>query len=228
MVYHMTTEDNILFAKRNVVDSIYKEAKLEGVGGTFLDTKQIYEGGVISGMKTEEIVLINNLKHAWQFVFDTIDVPVDIGYVRQLNSIVGANLNLLPGEIRSTDVSIGGTTWKPDLPEPDTIKAVLQRFENTSEPAEHRILGTFTQICKGQWFYDGNKRTAQLIANKELIANGAGILAIPEEHIVAWEEHLLDYYVNNDEETFVSFLIDTSIDGIDSPLSNKLIQKGIL
>ena len=36
--YHMTKEDNIFFAKRKLIDNIYKSANLEGIAVTFADT----------------------------------------------------------------------------------------------------------------------------------------------------------------------------------------------
>ena len=39
--YDMTKEDNIFCAKRIMVDSIYKQAQLEGIAVTFADTQSI-------------------------------------------------------------------------------------------------------------------------------------------------------------------------------------------
>lgn len=35
--YHMTKEENIFLAKRNIVDYIWKSANLEGIGITYPD-----------------------------------------------------------------------------------------------------------------------------------------------------------------------------------------------
>ena len=60
----------------------------------------------------EDIVKVNNLKHGWEFLFDTVDYPLDLRYVRQLNEIgVGIVTN---AQMRNSDVSIGGTSWKPE------------------------------------------------------------------------------------------------------------------
>ena len=57
-------EQNIDFAKRHLVDTIYKQAILEGVATTFADTESIIEGGKVNNMTTEDIMKIVNLKHA--------------------------------------------------------------------------------------------------------------------------------------------------------------------
>ena len=36
--FNMTKEDNIFFAKRKLIDNIYKSANLEGITVTFADT----------------------------------------------------------------------------------------------------------------------------------------------------------------------------------------------
>ena len=36
--YNMSREDNIFFAKRKLVDNIYRSANLEGIAVTFADT----------------------------------------------------------------------------------------------------------------------------------------------------------------------------------------------
>ena len=35
-------------------------------------------------MSVDDIVKVNNLKHAWQFILDTVEYPIDLRYIRQL------------------------------------------------------------------------------------------------------------------------------------------------
>ena len=51
-------EINIDFAKRHLVDTIYKQAILEGVATTFADTESIIEGGKINNMSSEDVLKI--------------------------------------------------------------------------------------------------------------------------------------------------------------------------
>ncbi|RGI18241.1 hypothetical protein DXC84_11760 [Ruminococcus sp. TF08-4] len=53
--YQLTLEENIFLAKRNIVDSIYKESRLEGIAITFPETNEIYEGRSVAGMSVDEI-----------------------------------------------------------------------------------------------------------------------------------------------------------------------------
>ena len=69
----MTQNDNVLFAKRNIVDSIYSEAKLEGISVTFPSTYAIFSGRTVASLSVDDTVKINNLKHAWEFILSTLD-----------------------------------------------------------------------------------------------------------------------------------------------------------
>ena len=89
---HMSIEDNIFYAKRNIVDSIWKEANIEGIDITFPATKAVFEGAKIANLTQDQTTVINNLKHGWQFIFDFIDAPIDLSYVRQVHQLVSNNL----------------------------------------------------------------------------------------------------------------------------------------
>lgn len=212
----MSVEENVFYAKRNIVDSIWKEANIEGIAVTFPQTKEIFEGRVVAGMKVSDTIAINNLKHAWQFVFDTVDVPVDLAYVRQINMLVGQGIVFQSGDLRNASVGIGGTDWRPELPDYDKAKAMVETI--AAEPAgQERALHMFTALCRAQLFHDGNKRTAQLVANKMLIADGAGILAIPVKHKARFEELLVDFYETGNAAALTEFLVSNAMDGIEHP-----------
>ncbi len=124
--YHLTVDENIFVAKRNIVDYIWKSAKLEGLSVTFPETEAIYNGMSVANKTVDEILAVNNLKHAWQFIFDTVDYPTDFNYICQLNRYVGdGQLFFDAGFLRNVTVSIGGTSWKPDFPNEFLIKENL-------------------------------------------------------------------------------------------------------
>ncbi len=132
--FSMTREENIFVAKRNIIDYIWKSAKLEGLGVTYPDTEAIFNGVRAPNVKVEEIVAVNNLKHAWQFLLDNLDVPSDYNYVCHLNKIVGGdNLVINAGFIRKVPVSVGSTSWKPDIPiehQPEFTRLLVEFYES--------------------------------------------------------------------------------------------------
>jgi hypothetical protein len=213
--YDMTKEEAIFLAKRNIVDSIWKEANLEGIAVTYPETNEIYEGRTVAGLTLMQIKAINNLKHAWHFVLDNTELVLDVRVVRHLNGLVGAEgVFLDAGAIRQLDGKIGGTDWRPGIPDYEDITIILQniaKIDNTTEQG----LSLFCEICRGQWFVDGNKRTAQLAANMVLINNGCGILVVPQKSDRAFRDELLKYYETGDKEELLRFLYDNALDGAD-------------
>ena len=66
----LSLEDNIFLAKRNLVDSIWKEARLEGIAVTYSQTADVLEGRVVADLSLEQNLALNNLKQAWRYVLD--------------------------------------------------------------------------------------------------------------------------------------------------------------
>lgn len=213
--FFMTREENIFVVKRNIIDYIWKSAKLEGLGVTYPDTEAIFNGMRAPNVKVEEIVAVNNLKHAWQFLLDNLDVPSDYNYVCHLNKIVGGdNLVINAGFIRKVPVSIGGTSWKPDMPIESQIKEEIADVLKIYEPTE-RAITHMLYLMRKQMFLDGNKRTSMLAANQIMIANGCGIISIPIEYQPEFTRMLVEFYESGNMDEIKDFVYENGIDGID-------------
>ena len=124
------TEDvmlNIDFAKKNLVATIYKQAILEGVATTFADTENIIEGGKVNNMTSEDVLKIINLKHAWEFILNenVISSNTNFALLCQINKFILEGFFYNAGKLRTTPVSIGGTSWTPDFPIEIVIKEEL-------------------------------------------------------------------------------------------------------
>jgi Fic family protein len=212
--FNLTREQNIFIAKRNIIDYIYKSARLEGLAVTYPDTESIYNGLSAAGVKVSDIIAVNNLKTAWHFLLDTLDPPLDYAYICKLNQLIGGdNLIYNAGAIRTSPVSIGGTKWKPAIPERDDIKARLAELQSIESHTE-RAIEIMLYCMRGQFFLDGNKRTAMLAGNKEMIANGQGIITIPVENIPQFTTLLIEFYETEKSEAIKEFLYDICVDGI--------------
>lgn len=215
--YKMTQEDNILFARRNIIDSIYKEARLEGIGITFPETYEIFNGRTVAGLSVNDTIKINNLKHAWEFIFDTLNYRIDLRYIRQINSEIGKGVVFKEGILRDTEVSIGGTSWKPDIPDEEKIKKFIsETANNTMLSAAERAIETMLFVMRSQMFFDGNKRTAQLLANKIMIESGAGLITVPIDMQHEFLNKLIVFYETNESGALWGFIYDTCIDGVNS------------
>lgn len=128
--YIMSRKDNIMLAKRNIVDSIWKSANLEGIAVTFPETEMIFDGLVAKDMIIKDVNAIINLKKAWEFITDYADYSIDYGYICMINKIVGSdNVTPYPGYMRTADVKMGGTEWVPEIPNEITVKEQLEEIK---------------------------------------------------------------------------------------------------
>lgn len=201
-------KQNIDFAKRHLVDIIYKQAKLEGVATTFADTESIIEGGKVNNMTSEDVMKIVNLKHAWEFILNknVILSNTNFALLCEINKMVEEGFYYTAGKIRNTPVSIGGTDWIPGLPIKSVIKEELDEIFNTKLNDVDRAIDLLLYTMKKQIFIDGNKRTAVIFSNHYLIAKGKGIIVIPEELTEEFKKILLPYYEGKDEENIKKFI----------------------
>lgn len=203
-------KDNAIdMAKRLLVDSIWKSANLEGLGTTFPKTEAILANAPTQ-TKTEEVLFVINMKRAWQFLLDNISYPNNLMLLRKFNKISGELLFNNNGEIRNFPVQIGGTSWCPEIPHPGVIMEDLSCLESVRD-AELRSLKTFCFVARTQMFPDGNKRVAQLIANKILIENDIGIFQVPIEKLEEFKTLLISFYETNDDTKIISFMMDNCI-----------------
>ena len=201
-------EQNIDFAKRHLVDTIYKQAILEGVATTFADTESIIEGGKVNNMTSEDILKIINLKHAWEFVLNKNVILSDTSFALlcEINKMVEEGFYYSAGKVRNVPVTIGGTTWKPDFPIESVIKEELEEIFNKKMNDVDRAIELLLYTMKKQIFIDGNKRTAVVFINHYLIKKGKGIIVIPAELTEEFKKLLIPYYEGKDEKQIKKFI----------------------
>ena len=123
----------------------------------------------------------------------------------EYNKIVGELLFNYAGEIRTIPVQIGGTSWEPEMPQNGIIIDTLSEIEKI-EDKEQRALKYFCYVARTQMFIDGNKRVAQLIANKVLIENDIGIFQVPIDKLEEFKTMLIDFYETGEDAEIISFM----------------------
>ena len=201
---------NIDFARRHMVDTIYNQAVLEGVAATYLDTETIIEGGKVSNMTPNDILKVVNLKHAWEFILNknVIQSPTNFSLLCDINKLLEEGFYYNAGQIRSVPVSIGGTTWKPELPIESVVKEELEKILSANLEVIDKAIELLLYVTKKQIFIDGNKRTSVIFANHFIISHGLGLLVIPENRVEEYKKLLIAYYEGEDTEEIKRFLKD--------------------
>jgi len=212
--YHLTLDQNIFLAKKLIVENIYNSAKLEGCNVTFPDTQTILDGVSVSNLKISDVECILNLRDAWKFLLSNVENPLTLGYVCKINSYVARNEALEWGVLRNGRVGISGTDYVPPIPVKEDVIEKINNI-NSIENITERAIKYFLWGMRSQLFWDGNKRTSMLCANRILIAAGKGILSIKEQDLREFNYLLTKFYDTNNDLVIRSFIFDKCIRGID-------------
>lgn len=211
--YNLTLEQNTFLAKRNIIDNIYAGARMEEINVTFLQVKKILEGINVLNLKIDEIQCILNLRDAWKYVINNIKEEFNINFICKINELVARNESIEWEVLRSGNVQITGTEYIPDVPEEEVVKrqiAEILKIKNTTERAiEYMLYGMRSQL-----FWNGNKRTSMICANKIMIENGNGIIKVSDNKLEEFNTLLSEFYTSNDKVKIKQFIFDNCIDGI--------------
>ncbi len=211
--YNMTLEENIFLAKKMLITNVYSNARMEGINLTFPQTKTILEGVNVPKLKLDEIQCILNLRDAWKFVINNINAQFNVDFICKVNEFVARNESIEWGKLRSGKVEITGVEYVPEIPEKDKLENEINnilKIENETERAiEYMLYG-----MRNQLFWDGNKRTSTICANKIMIENGVGIIKVADINLEKFNVLLTEYYNTGNSEEIKKFLYDECIDGI--------------
>lgn len=211
--YKLSKEENIFLAKKMLVSSIYSSAKIEGLNVTFPETQTILDGINVSKVKLDDITCILNLRDAWNYVINNIDEEVNLDFICMVNSFVSRNESLEWGKLRSGKVGISGTSYVPSIPLKEEVEKKLKEIMSI-ENITLRAIKYMLYGMRSQLFWDGNKRTSTIIANKIMINNGKGIILVQEEYILEFNKLLTEYHNTSNDEKIIEFIYNNCIVGI--------------
>lgn len=212
--YNLTKKENVFLAKKVLVSSIYNSAKLEGINTTYPDTKTILDGANVPSLRLDEINCILNLRDAWNFVLSNIDESITLDFICKINSFVSRNESLEWGVLRTGKVGINGVDYIPDIPNEAKIIADIKNIMEEKN-ITRRSLVLMLYLMRTQVFWDGNKRTSMIVANKVMIENGCGVITIKEEYFKEFNSLLTEYYNTNKMESLLKFLYNNCIFGME-------------
>jgi Fic family protein len=213
--YNLTREQNIFLAKKLIAENIYHSARLEGCNVTFPDTKTILDGVSVANLKMDEVECILNLRDAWKYLVANIEKPFDLEFICKINGLVARNESLEWGVLRTGTVGIGGTTaYQPAVPVKERVIEEMAELLKLNSVTE-RAIRFFLWACRSQLFWDGNKRTATLGANKILIFEGKGILSVKADFLAEFNRRLTEFYDSNDYSRIDSFIYENCLFGIE-------------
>lgn len=222
--YDLTLSQNTFLAKKLIADSVYCGIQLEGSPLTFPETQTLLDGVNIPHASLNDIQTVLNMRDAWKYVLKTINEPFTLDYVCKVNELVARNESLEWGVLRTGDVGISGTSYRPEIPQKEYVDNRINELMNSNMSATEKALTYFLWGARSQLFWDGNKRTSLICANKLLIMQGKGIIAIPTEKIPQFNTLLTHYYESKEHNNLMEFLYESSIRGIEFQNQNNNVM----
>lgn len=216
--YHLSRKESVYLLKKNIVELVYNAGKFEGLNTTLLQTEEIIKYNRANNVTVDDVLTVVNLKRGFEMLLNDVQEPL-VETSKRINRIVAAEDALFPGEIRTGGVEVStiqGRYVPPMLTE-DEVKNQYDKIMNQEISETEKALRLFLFISKNQIFWDGNKRTALLTANKIMFSQGLGLLSIPETKFAKFNE-LLSMYYNDDqfsnESKILPFMYEECIFGI--------------
>ena len=216
--YHLSRKESVYLLKKNIVELVYNAGKFEGLNTTLLQTEEIIKYNRANDVAVDDVLTVVNLKRGFEMLLNDIQEPL-VETSKRINRIVAAEDALFPGEIRTGGVEVStiqGRYVPPMLTEDEVKnqygKILIQDISDTE-----KALRLFLFISKNQIFWDGNKRTALLTANKIMFDHGLGLLSIPEIVFEKFNDLLSMYYNSkqiSDESKILSFMYEKCVFGI--------------
>lgn len=216
--YKLSVKESVFLLKKNIVALVYNAGKFEGLNTTLLQTEEIIKHNQANGVSVDDVLTVVNLKRGFEYI-QVLQEDSLIEISKKINGIVAAEDALFPGEIRTGGVEVStlqGRYVPPKLSESQIIEEmniVMCSEISTTQKA----LELFLFISKNQVFWDGNKRTALLTANKIMFNNSVGLFSIPEQHFLKFNELLSNYYNDSldSKDKIMQYMYDYCIFGID-------------
>ena len=213
--FHLSPEQSLFLAKKKWDENVYCGMKMENRAVTFPQTQTILNGVNVPNVQLDDIQAILNMRDAWKFLLSTINKEVTFEYWCKLNEYIARNEALEWGKLRTGSVGISGTDYESPIP---TKEKTIEELENilfaSNASATDKALEAFTWGARGQFFWDGNKRTSLMLANKILVFSGAGIMTITDKHMEQFNTLLLNYYNTGKSEELKQFLYENAIQGM--------------
>jgi len=203
-------------AKKMLPEYVFDTSQLENNPITFPEVQTLMDGITIGGHKISDVQQVLNIKDSWHMLLDAIangEFLVSKEMFHSVNNLIAREESLEWGKFRTGFVGIAGT---------EKYKApAWQELERIFDSELPLILGSFHPVEQAirlflwavynQFYWDGNKRTARLMASGILINAGYGVFNIRAKDILEFNTLMVGFYETAQANNIVKFLFEKCI-----------------
>jgi len=190
----------------------WKSSQIEGNTYSLLETERLLkEKQTASGKTKEEAIMLLNHKYALDFILDEPDYlkELTVSRIEEIHTLLTKDFGV-DRNIRHRRVGITGTNYTP-LDNEFQIREALEdtaELINSKSNIFDKALLTLVLLSYVQAFTDGNKRTARIVSNGILIANGYCPISFRTVDSVDYKKAMLMFYEQNNIAAFKRIFID--------------------
>jgi len=187
--------------ERFIIEFSWKSSQIEGNTYSLLETEDLIKNKKeAKGHDRYEAIMILNHKSAFDTLLINRNTFRDINNIdiRTIHSELTKDLDI-KSNVREFGVGITGTKYVP-LDNKWQIEEALDRMITRVHELHHiaeKALAFLTMISYLQPFADGNKRTARMVSNAILLANGYYPLSYRSVDEVEFKKALILFYEQN-------------------------------
>ena len=201
----------LYIAKRMKWEFVFQMVQLEGNPLTFPEIQTILSGTSVGGHKISDQNQVLDIDKGWQELIrqvaaDAFSLSKD--NLVYINVLVAKDEALSVGAFRNGQVGIAGTDYRPPAAGEaleSAFEALLANYAAAASIPE-KAFGVFLDAARAQFFYDGNKRTGQLMMSGVLMSNGFAPLTIFADAQLEYHRLMLDFYASGDKTAMFTFL----------------------
>ena len=204
-------EKALYIARRMHPDFVFNMAQLEGNPYTFPEVQTTLSGITVGGHKISDQNQVLNIAAGWSEIIRqaaTNTFVVNKENFIHINTLIAKDEALAVGDFRDGQVGISGTDYRPPRAGTELENAFLQLLQHYQQTPDIAIkaFGVFLDTARTQFFYDGNKRTGQLMMNGILLSAGYAPMVIFADTQLEYNQKMLPFYQNGNKDEMISFL----------------------
>lgn len=206
----------LYFVKRMLPEYVFDTSQLENNPLTFPEVQTLIDGITVGGHKISDVQQVLNIRDAWKLMLEAVKsgtFSVTKSMFHMVNNVIAREEAMEWGKFRTGRVGIAGTH--------SYIAPLYTELEDIFDRELPVILGDRNEVeqairlflwaALSQFYWDGNKRTARLMANGILINAGYGVLNISARDILEFNTLMVGFYETRQADGIVQFLAEKCI-----------------
>lgn len=196
--------------KKNIVEITWNSMRtLENNPTTLPQTATILAGQSVGGISIFDLMQVKNYADGAKLLLVLLQqkkFELSVPVACAIHNLVGKEDALEWGVIRKTDVSLHNISFVPPTKNlPQIISTGLNYLKTKIDNPVERAIGTFLFLSRNQPFYDANKRTASLLMNGSLMADGYFPITVLNKNSEQFHEELGKFYESGSADSMFEF-----------------------